>query len=451
MIGAFNEAFLAVLDEGWTPERDAAATTSAMAAVHDLGSPMYETSQFAHPLLVSEAEFLELARACKALLSAQLKVVQQLLETHGKEGVLELLRMPRRLARFIHWDNLTHGDATIGRMDVVPTPKGYFFCEFNIFPGVGGGEAYEGSFAATEAMGFPRVGRTYGPLKYLAELYTKTCRERGLRRVVILESTAHAQLGYPRQEYLKRYLEQLNPDVSVHILDEVSYPAAWLTRGEAERTLVHRMFTYEEVTDDFAFMEKLWASGAVLTNGFEPELRMSKRFLALMWEPGFQARFSDEELAAVRQYLPPAFSLTEANLADALRDRVGLVFKVDDSSSYGGSGVLMGEEWPSDVLERKLREAGVERWICQRVVEAEVVRLRAGGNAAPEDYRLVLGFYSYGGRPNGLLVRGSRKSKVVNTTSGGKLGWIFVVNEEGRQAFIRHARGQADGPSSRSA
>ncbi|WP_223633154.1 hypothetical protein [Corallococcus sp. EGB] len=74
------------------------------------------------------------------------------------------------------------------------------------------------------------------------------------------------------------------------------------------------------------------------------------------------------------------------------------------------------------MLERKLREPGIERWICQRVVEAETVRLRADGDSKPEEYRLVLGFYSYGGRTTGFLVRGSRTSKVVNITSGGKLG-----------------------------
>ena len=451
MIGEFNGPFLAAVEEGWTVARDATAHASTMAAIHDLDSPMYEKSQFAHPLLFSEAEFLELSQACRALLSAQLKLIGHLIDTHSREGLLDLLRMPRRLAGFIHWDNLRHGDATIGRMDVVPTRQGYFFCEFNIFPGVGGGEAYEGSRAATEALGFPRAGLMDSPLRDLAVLYAAECRKRDLRRVVILDSTGHSGLGYPRQEYLKRYLEELNPGVSVHILDEVSYPEAWLKREEAERTLIHRMFTYEEVTDGFVFLEKLWASGAVLTNGFEPELRMSKRFLALLCEPGHQALFNDEERAAIQKYLPPAFSLTEANLAAALRDKEGLVFKIDDSSSYGGSGVLMGTDWPSDVLEQKLREPGVERWICQRVVEAETVKLRAAGDSVPHEYRLVLGFYSYGGKANGFLVRGSRTSKVVNITSGGKLGWAFVVSEEGRQAFIRHARSRAEDVTARSA
>ncbi|RKI01637.1 hypothetical protein [Corallococcus sp. AB038B] len=451
MIGAFNEAFLAALEEGWSPERDARAHASTIAAIHDLDSPMYEKSQFAHPLLFSEAEFQELSRACRHLLSAQLKLIGHLIDTRSREGLLDLLRMPRRLVDFIHWDNLRHGDATIGRMDVVPTRQGYFFCEFNIFPGVGGGEAYEGSRAATEALGFPKAGLMNSPLRDLAVLYAEECRKRDLRRVVILDSTGHAQLGYPRQDYLKRYLEELNPDVPVHILDEVRYPEAWLTREEGERTLIHRMFTYEEVTDGFVFLEKLWSSGAVLTNGFEPELRMSKRFLALLCEPGHHALFSDEEVAAIRRYLPHAFSLSEENLADALRDKTGWVFKIDDSSSYGGSGVLMGVDWPADVLEQKLREPGIERWICQRVVEAETVRLRAAGDSAPAEYRLVLGFYSYGGEPNGFLVRGSRTSKVVNITSGGKLGWAFVVSEEGRQAFIRHARGRAEDVTARSA
>lgn len=442
MIDAFNEEFVAVLGERRDAARETEAHAKAGALMRGLGAPKYEKNQFAHPLLFSEAEFLELGRASNALLSAQLKIIQHLFATRSREDVLDLFRMPRRLAAFINWDNLRHGDGTIVRMDIVPTRAGYFFCEFNVFPGVGGGEAYSTANEYVEVLGYPRVALTGCPLRQLAGLYAEEIRKRDLRRVVILDSTAHSQLGYPRQELLKRYLEELSPGVSVELLDEVRYPKEWLKRSEGERTLVHRMFTHEEVTDDFAFFEKLWESGAVLTNGFEPELRMSKRFLAMLCEPGYQALFSDEEVAAIRKYLPPAFSLTEENLASALRSKDELVFKSDAGSSYGGSGVLMGADWPADVLEQKLREAGVDHWICQRVVEAESVALRAVDDAEPVDYRLVLGLYSYGGKPNGFLVRGSRTSKVVNITSGGKLGWAFVVSEEGRAALVRHARGQ---------
>jgi hypothetical protein len=442
MIGAFNEEFVAALNERRDPAGETVAHANAAARVRGLGSKMLEECRFAHPLLFNEAEFVELGRASSALLSAQLKIIRHLFATRSKESVLELFRMPRRLAAFINWDNLQHGDSTIGRMDVVPTRAGYFFCELNIFPGVGGGEACESANAYFESLGYPQVALTGCPLRELAGLYTGECRKRDLRRVVILDSTAHAQLGYPRQEFLKRYLEEANPGVAVELLDEVRYPKEWLTRSEGERTLVHRMFTYEEVTDDYAFFEKLWESGAVLTNGFEAELRMSKRLLAMLCEPGYQALLSDDEVAAIRKYLPHTFSLTEENLAFALRNKGELVFKWDAGSSYGGSGVLMGGDWPTEVLERKLREAGVDGWICQRVVEAEMVALRSIDNTTPVEYRLVLGLYSYGGKPNGFLVRGSPTSKVVNVSNGGKLGWAFVVSEAGRRALVRHARGQ---------
>lgn len=443
MIGAFNEEFVAALSERRDAAGEAVAHARAAALMRELGSPKYEKNQFAHPLLFSEAEFVELGRASNALLSAHLKIIQHLFATRSRESVLELLRMPRRLAGFIQWDNLRHGDLTIGRMDIVPTRAGYFFCEFNIFPAVGGGEAYSGANTYLETLGYPQAALVGCPLRELAGLYTAECRKRELRRVVILDSTAHAQLGYPRQELLKRYLEEANPGVSVELLDEVRYPKEWLRRGEGEKTLVHRMFTYEEVTDGFEFFEKLWESGAVLLNGFESELRMSKRFLALLWEPGYQTLFSDEEKAAIQKHLPHAFSLSEENIASALRNKEELVFKWDAGSSYGGSGVLMGADWPAEALEQKLREAGLDRWICQRVVEAEAIALRSVDDPAPVDYKLVLGLYSYGGKPNGFLVRGSRTSKVVNITSGGKMGWAFVVSEAAQRALVRHARGLA--------
>ena len=57
---------------------------------------------------------------------------------------------------------------------------------------------------------------------------------------------------------------------SVRTIIQGDYVASFLddifTPGE--RTLIHRMFTYEEVTDDFAFLERLWQSGAAIA-GFD--------------------------------------------------------------------------------------------------------------------------------------------------------------------------------------
>jgi hypothetical protein len=445
MLRAFNEEFLAAVGTGGSPGAEAAACDRMTCLMHDLGAGGFAARTFVHPILFDRAEVDELGRAAAALLRAQVKILEHLRATRSDEAVLELFAMPRRLLPFMRWENLRRPEETVARLDVIPSRTGYHFCELNVFPGVGGGEAYRGGELYLEALGYPRDGLPPCPLRTLAALYAGQTRRRDLARVVILESVKHAGLGYPRQELLQRYLREAHPGITVEIHDEASYPAAWLTRAEGERTLVHRMFTYEEVTDDFAFLEKLWQSGAAIA-GFESDLRMSKRFLALMCDPAYQALLDREELAVIERYLPHSFALSDATLASALRDRGELVFKWDDAASYGGTGVLVGAEQPAAELEQRLRAGGVDHWICQRAIEAETLPLRAIGDAEPLEYRLVLGLFSYGGTPSGITLRGSRASRVVNASSPtGRRGWAFAVSEDTRRALVGHARARGRG------
>jgi hypothetical protein len=381
-----------------------------------------------------------LGRAATALLGAQVKILAHLRATRSDAAVLDLFGMPHRLLPFMRWDNLQHPERTVARLDIIPTRTGYSFCELNVVPAVGGGEAYRVGELYLQALGYPAVSLPPCPLRTLAAQYSAQVRSQGLARVVILDSVGHGQLGYPRQELLQRYLRDANPGLTVELLDEERYPAGWLTRAEGERTLVHRMFTYDEVTDDFVFLDKLWHSGATIA-GFESDLRMSKRFLALMCDPAYHALLSPDEIDVIERFVPYSFALSEVAVASALRDRADLVFKWDASASYGGTGVLIGSEWSAPELEHKLRASGVDHWICQRAVEAELLPMRNVDDMASHDYRIVLGLFSYGGAPNGCLVRGSRSSRVVNVSSpSGRLGWAFAVSEADRRALVGHAR-----------
>jgi hypothetical protein len=439
MLRDFNEEFLAVLAARRDPAAEVVSAAQSDALLRELGATTFEGKLFAHPVLFDRAELDALGRAGNALLSAQVKILRHLRAHHSDAEVLDLFAIPRRLAPYMRWENLDRPEETVARLDIIPTRTGYSFCELNVFPGVGCGEAYPAGQLYLRGQRLPEqviASLPIGPLPALAAMYAEQARRQGLTRVVILESVSHGALGYPRQELLQRALREQSPELTVEILDEQRYPEAWLTRAEGERTLIHRMFTYREVSDDFAFFDRLWQSGAHLA-GFESELRMSKRFLAMMGAPEYRALLSADELAAIERHLPPSYFLTEARLAQALRDREQLVFKWDESASYGGTGVLIGAEHAPAALEEKLRAAGVEHWICQRVVEAETLPLRATNDAEPADYRIVLGLYCYGGTCNGMIVRGSRASRVVNVSSvSGRMGWAFATSEEHRRALI---------------
>lgn len=421
MLRAFNEAFLAA---GPQPG-EAEASARAAALMRELDARVFQDRLLAHPVLFDETDLAILGKMATRVLGAQVKLLQHLRTAAASDAaLLAAFAMPPALAPLLRWDNLERPDETIARLDLVPTATSYKLCELNVFPGVGGGEAYRAM-----APAFPTAPC---PLRTLADTYVAQCRRHGLGRVVILDSVAHGAAGYPRQLLLQRYLADAG--LEVHLHDDASYPTAWLAPGEGARTLIHRLFTYEELAD-VAFAERLWASGARLA-GFESELRMSKRFLALLFE--HLARFDSDEVAAIAAYVPTTHALDDDRLDHALRNRGDYVFKLTDAASYGGAGVLIGGDHTAEALEAQLRAAGVDRWIVQEALEAETLPLRTPGDPTPAAYRIVLGLYSYGGTPSGMLLRGSRASRVVNVSNAaGRLGWAFPVSDETRRKLER--------------
>jgi hypothetical protein len=394
-----------------------------------------EVGLFAHPLLFPQAAYAELCDAANTMLSAQAKIMWHLCETHSRADVLALFRVPAGMAPYIDWDRFVRDDCVIGRLDVVPTKSGFAFCEFNVFPGVGAGESAECYQIFADACGAPaRLDRT--PLEDLAALYRDVCRARGLTHVVLLDSKLHGALGYPRQEALQGYLAALAPEIPVIFADEESYPAQWLQPGAGARVLVHRVFTYDEVGDGCRFFERLWRSGAFVTGTFESEIRMSKIWLALLWEERFRHLLTAREVELISRYLPRAFRLSDDTLADALATKDRYVFKLD--YSYGGVAVLIGKQHPAAELARRLREHGAQRWICQEYVEAQTIDLPYNAELDVAPHTLVLGLFTYAGKPNGMLVRGSRKSSVVNLTHDASMTWARVADEREKQRVIEH-------------
>jgi hypothetical protein len=59
------------------------------------------------------------------------------------------------------------------------------------------------------------------------------------------------------------------------------------------------------------------------------------------------------------------------------------------------------------------------------MVQASTLDLPVADGAAAA-FRFVLGVYAYGNRTNGMLVRGSADSRVVNASRGGGVSWAFA-------------------------
>ncbi len=438
MFVEFNEDLVAAFERHKDELAASGAFERMRAFVSGIGWP--NIGLIAHPLLVPRAAYDELCEAGAAMLSAQAKIMRRLLRTRSRAELLALFGVPAGMAPYVDWERFERDDCVIARLDVVPTDAGFSFCEFNVFPGVGAAESAECYQVFAAAFGAPAPLETT-PLADLAALYRDVCRRRGLDRIVVLDSRLHGGLGYPRQEPLRDHLAALAPDIPVIFADEESYPRAWLAPGAGAGVLVHRMFTYDEVGDGCRFFDQLCRSGAFVTSTFESEIRMSKAWLALLCDDAFAPLLTEREAELIARYLPRGVRLNGDTLAGALAEKDRWVFKLD--YSYGGTGVLIGKDHSAAELARRLGELGAERWICQEYVAAQTIRLpyNAALDAAP--HALVLGLYLYDGKPNGMAVRASRQSNVVNLTGDAGMTWARVADEgEKRQTIERIASGR---------
>jgi hypothetical protein len=361
-----------------------------------------------------------LSQATRLLVSAQDKLLRHLVATRSGEDLGAMFEVPAGMAEHIDWPALATSGMCMLRADIIPTDSGYYFCELNHFSGVGAGEGYHSAHAFAELLGRPVAG--VSPFRQLAYLYMTECRRAGLTRVVILDTTQHRALGFGEQLMTQRYLRLMAPDIETCYHDERTYPEDWLRPDEAKQTLIHRIMTYDEIPEDGAFLVALRDSGATVSCMFEAELKMHRKWFALLCDPRHQHLLDEHERAAIKQYVPYTFDVHPGNIDAAVADKDRLVFK--RSYTYGGKGVLIGDEHSPDQL-RTLLTRDVSAWVAQRRMYTSSLDLPAAdGQMVP--FFFVLGMFMYGDNTSGLLVRAAARSSVVNVSQGGGASWAFV-------------------------
>jgi hypothetical protein len=361
-----------------------------------------------------------LTRATRILVDAQEKLVRHVCTTRTPEELQAMFTVPPAMAAQLDWAGVGSRGLRMLRADIIPTDSGYHFCELNHFSGVGAAEATHSAYTFAELLGRPVAG--VSAVRQQARLYATECRRGGFSRLVILDTTQHRAAGFGEKWLLQRYLRLMAPELAVSYHDELTYPAEWLVPDEASRTLIHRLVTFDDTADEGAFLAAVHDSGATFSSLYESELKMHRRWFSLLCDPEYQKLLDDDELSVIEQYLPHTFILDPSNLEAALADKDRLVFK--RSYSYGGKGVLLGDQHSAEEL-RRLLGADASAWDCQHRVHTSSLEL-PGPDGEPVPFYFVLGVYLYGEGASGLLVRGAAHSLTVNVSQGGGVSWAFV-------------------------
>lgn len=391
------------------------------------------------PLLFDRHTFEVLAAAGLLIMSAQTKILQHLQQQSSRAELLRRFDFPETMEPIVNWDELISDPHTISRLDVVPSNDGYQFCEFNPDSSVGGTEVADWLQLVSDALQWPLAENMASPQHATVGLFRRVIEENRLQRLVICDWSANHGNGYFGFDLLRGHLKRAMPELEIHLIYENEYQEAWFDPREGRRTLVHRGFMHQDMTDGGAFVRRLCDSGATIINTFETDLRMHKGWFAMFCDARYHHLLTTAEIDAIKQYIPHTVAVSRDNLDDLLRRKAELVFKLNVSS--GGDGVLMGADHSAEQLRGLVEAKGLERWSAQQAIAFDGLDLPFSSDLEFTRHNVVLGIYVIDGTASGMMVRASSRSKVVNVASGtGGYTWAVPVTPEEQARYLAAVR-----------
>ena len=368
------------------------------------------------PLFFDEDDYVVLSHACKTLINAQSKILNHLLSTYGKDGLLKFFSIKEEMHQFIDWQELIDAQKIVSRFDVIPTNDRFYICEINTDPSVGGGDVFDCAEVFFDAAGIEPPYENFSPNYDKALLVKKLCLQKQLQKIVILGWHSYENDGYTSFELEKKYFESLLPEYDVEIYHEYNFPIEYLDDTTSRELLIYRIGVFDDMTEEAVeLFKRIIDSHATVINTFENEIRMSKSWLSIFHSEPYQEALNSEEIAIIKQFIPYTFALSIDSLDDALNNKDSYIFKFNHS--YGGYGILMGSEHDKDILRKKLIEQGVELWTVQEVVRFDGMGMPYNEKFESDIHNYVFGLYVVDGQCKGFNVRASRRSKVVNLST----------------------------------
>jgi putative PIG3 family NAD(P)H quinone oxidoreductase len=380
-----------------------------------------------------ERDCARLGEAALALVGIQTKVLRHLYDSIGRDGILRTFRVPEAMQRFVNWEELFEPETLVSRFDILQAEDGsYRFCEFNIDSCVGAAEISEYAADYLSDLGVDVAGAldVSLPLQDLAALLARTAARLGITRIVIFDwSTGGGSggKGYMSFERMRGHIARAVHPIPVFIADEKTCDADWLTPEEARRTLFYRGFLMDEMDDGGAFLDRLLALGATVINTYESEIRMDKGWFTLLHDEATRRLLTPRERDLIDAYLPYTCDVDDSNVASLVEDKARYVFKA--KRSFGGKGICFGAETPADEL-RALLGDHPDAWTAQEVVPIAPAAFPSDAELRVEPQKVVFGMFVYGTRVNGMLLRASTRSPIVNVTVGSaRVAWAFSASE----------------------
>lgn len=391
--------------------------------------------------IFDSADGVQLAEAATALVQAQTRIIRHLIEHEGRDGLMERFEVPKGMQRFINWTELTNPTQFVARFDILQSDDGYHFCEFNVDSCVAGAEISEYMVDYFDGLGV--TANEHLPIRLplldLALLLRDIAHQKQLERVVILDWSiggGSPGKGYFSFERMRACLARELAPIPIFIANEKTYDRRWIDAQEARRTLVHRGFMMDEMDDQGQFLDELLAAGTTVVNTYESEIRMNKVWFALFHDPLLNAHvLTENERKLIAKYVPRTCEISSQNLHALLAQKDAYIFKA--KQSFGGAGILIGDEIDTAALEVALHKNGLGNFVAQEMLRLSPISCPYDADLHCVPSNLVFGLYLYGTRANGMLVRSSRVSRIVNVTAGhAKMAWALAATPQAEQELL---------------
>ena len=429
MFKEWNQKAIPILESILASPQQAAIAPALARFTERIGAP--RIGLMPHPLVFDRNEHDRLEAACVHVLDAQARIAHSLLARHSRTDVLHQLGLPEGWEPYVDWEQLVDGVHRVARVDLVPVREGHVICEMNFAVAVGGGDLHDYYRIFADTFGFPDSDADVSPYQNLADLYRQTCARVPTEQLILLDWSSHAALGYPNQSTARRHLSHGLPGMDIQVHDETSLAAAWRGRRDVAHALIHRCFTFDDVTLNVDLYDDLLQRGARFSNGLEAELLMSKGWLAMLCDERNHPLLEPQQIAAIAEWVLPSWTVQETDRERLLEDKDRLIFK--QKNTYGGEGIVLGRSLPAAALWQQLRDAGLDTWIAQRFVETPTLRHAIDNTGVHADHRVVLGMYLHRRSASGMVVRSGNRSAVVNAGSGARAGWAPALTATQRE------------------
>jgi hypothetical protein len=223
---------------------------------------------------------------------------------------------------------------------------------------------------------------------------------------------------------------------------ELEFRNGALWAGDFRANLVYRRVIWRELLDRAddcrALFDAAAAQAVCIANPFRAKVAGNKAILAFLKDPEHRRLFDAEELAAIDRHLPWTAVLRHRpvefegrevdpfDLALGNKDR----FVLKPLNSYGGRGVMMGDEASPSDWEQGLAEAEQGLWCLQaRVAIPEADFPVVDGGLRFEPRKINLNPFSIAGQYGGCFTRVS-ESSIINVTAGGGMIPTFNIDQE---------------------